>query len=242
MAISATLRKFLNASKVKYTTATHPVAYTAQELAAAQHVSGRQVAKCVLVKTDRGPALAVLPATALIQFSRLTRLLRARTLTLAKEADIHAAFPDLDVGAMSPFGHLYGIPVVLDRALATADTIVFNAGSHTQTITMRASDVIRLASPTLGDFGQPPVTTATQPNRRGASNASSRKRPPARSRANPVTKASRSGPPATPSGTPRHSPQPSRAGPVRTCSNGAGLPGNGAKAARRPNRSVRHKP
>jgi Ala-tRNA(Pro) deacylase len=190
MAISATLRTFLNASKVTYTTATHPAAYTAQELAAAQHVSGRQVAKCVLVKTERGPALAVLPASALIHCSRLRRLLRARTLTLAKEPDIHAAFPDLDVGSMSPFGHLYGIPVVLDRALAAADTIVFNAGSHTHTITMRSPDLIRLASPTLGDFGQSAGAAPTPSTRRAASPRHGSRVGAARSRAKTVRRPS----------------------------------------------------
>src|SRR3989338_11499876 len=75
MAISERLKAFLQASRISYTTARHPVVYTAQEIAAAQHVSGRQLAKCVLVKTDRGPVLAVLPAVHLLDFKTLKGIL-----------------------------------------------------------------------------------------------------------------------------------------------------------------------
>ena len=106
MAISAKLKEFLAAHRIRYTTQKHPVAYTAQEIAAALHVPGRRLAKCVLVKTDRGFSLAVLPASRLIDFKRLQKALGAKKLRLAKEADIKQAFPDIEIGAMSPFGNL----------------------------------------------------------------------------------------------------------------------------------------
>ena len=84
MAISARLKASLDEAKVKYTAMKHPVVYTAQEIAAAQHVPGRQLAKCVLVNTDRGPVLAVLPAVQLIDLKKLKALLQAKTLTIAK--------------------------------------------------------------------------------------------------------------------------------------------------------------
>ena len=155
MAMSAKLQAFLDTAKVKYTPAKHPVVYTAQEIAAAQHVPGRQLAKCVLVKTDRGVVLAVLPAVHLIDLKKLKAVLGATALTIAKEADIKERFPDVEVGAMSPFGNLYTVPVVVDRALEESEHIVFNAGSHTDTIKMRYQDFARLAKPKAGSFGQP---------------------------------------------------------------------------------------
>jgi len=154
MAVSAKLQAFLQAAKVKYTVAKHPVVYTAQEIAAAQHIPGRQLAKCVLVKTDRGPVLAVLPAVHLIDLKKLKAVLGTPTLSIAKEADINAQFPDVEVGAMSPFGNLYQVPIVVDRTLEAAGDIVFNAGSHTETIKMRYQDFARLATPKVGGFGQ----------------------------------------------------------------------------------------
>lgn len=155
MAIAERLRAFLDASRVKYQSAKHPVAYTAQEIAATQHVPGRQLAKSVLVKTDRGPVLVVLPAIHLIDFKKLKSALGAKSVSIAKEADIKERFPDIEVGAMSPFGNLYQIPVVVDRALETAQEISFNAGTHTDTVTLRYQDFASLAKPKTGIFGQP---------------------------------------------------------------------------------------
>ena len=155
MAISERLKTFLGASKVKFTTMKHSVVYTAQEIAAAQHVPGRQLAKCVLVKTDRGPVLAVLPAIERIDLKKLKTLVNAKTLTIANEGDIRTQFPDVEVGAMSPFGNLYQVPVAMDRTLGDSQEIVFNAGSHTDTIKMRYQDFARLVKPKVGAFGQP---------------------------------------------------------------------------------------
>ena len=155
MAISERLKAFLQMSRVSYTTARHPIVYTAQEIAAAQHVSGRHLAKCVLVKTDRGPVLAVLPAVQLIDFKQLKSLVGAMSLSLGKEADIKERFPDVEVGAMSPFGNLYQVPVVVDKALSQTEEIVFNGGTHTDTVTMRYRDFAALVKPRTGAFGQP---------------------------------------------------------------------------------------
>ncbi|MBI4343647.1 MAG: YbaK/EbsC family protein, partial [Candidatus Omnitrophica bacterium] len=154
MAVSKTLQEFLQAARVKYTAARHSVAYTAQEIAASQHVSGKQLAKSVLVKTNQGPVLAVLPATHLIDFARLKAALRATSLSIAKEADIKAQFPDVEVGAMSPFGNLYHVPVVADRMLAEVGDIVFNAGSHTDTIRLAYRDFVALAKPAVASFAK----------------------------------------------------------------------------------------
>ena len=165
MAMSSRLKAFLTKQKIAYTSHKHPTAYTAQEIAAAQHVSGKQLAKCVLVHTDKGHVLAVLPAIELVDFAKLKKVLRVKKLRLASEADIQRLFPDVDVGAMSPFGNLYNIPTVVDKALAGADEIVCNAGSHTQTVTLRYRDFEKWATPRVGSFGQP-VSKAAKPKTR----------------------------------------------------------------------------
>ncbi len=184
MAISGKLKAFLETSKIKYTIAKHALAYTAQEIAASQHVSGKQLAKCVLVNTDRGPTLAVLPAVHLINLKKLKALLGAKTLTIGKEADIKQRFPDIEVGAMSPFGNLYQVPVAVDRALEGYEDIVCNGGSHTDTIKMRYRDFASLVKPKTGSFGQPisPPASAKKPRSKKAA-ASKRKRPATTSRA-----------------------------------------------------------
>ena len=170
MAISERLQAHLKQAKARYTVAKHPTAYTAQELAAAQHVPGRRMAKCVLVTTDGGPLLAVLPATQLIDFKLLKRVVRAKTLRIATEADIKRHFPDVEVGAMSPFGNLYGVPVAVERTLGESEAITFNAGSHTETMTMRYQDVVDLVKPRVGAFAHPIISPP--PKRKGKASAS----------------------------------------------------------------------
>jgi Ala-tRNA(Pro) deacylase len=170
MAVPVKIKAWLSEQKVRYTTRKHPVAYTAQEIAAASHVSGKQLAKCVLVLTDAGPRLAVLPATQLIDFGRLKALLRVKTVKLAREGDIKRAFPDVEVGAMPPIGACYGVPMVMDRALADGKTLVCNAGTHTETMTLDASDVVRVNAPRLGSFGVS-ATPPPKPSKKKASTA-----------------------------------------------------------------------
>jgi Ala-tRNA(Pro) deacylase len=153
MAISSTLKAFLTKHKVKYRSQKHPVVYTAQEIAAAQHVPGKQLVKCVLVKTDKGFRLAVLPAIHLVDLAKLKRLLKVKRLTLASEADIKQAFPDVEVGAMSPFGNLYNVPTIVDKTLMESSEIVCNAGTHTETIKLRFQDFVKHAKPRVGLFG-----------------------------------------------------------------------------------------
>jgi Ala-tRNA(Pro) deacylase len=180
MAISSTLKGFLDGAKVRYTVAKHPVAYTAQEIAAAQHVPGRQLAKCVLVLTDRGPALAVLSAVFLIDLKKLRAALGAKKLSIGRESDIKRHFPDVEVGAMSPFGNLYGVPVIADRGLQAAQEIVFNAGSHTETIKMRYADFAALVKPKTGAFALP--LPKSKPVRRAKAPKAAKRRPAPRAR------------------------------------------------------------
>lgn len=152
MAISARLRSLLDQARVKYAVAKHPVVYTAQEIAAAQHVPGRRLAKSVLINTDRGPVLAVLSAIYRIDLKKLKAAAKAKTISIAKEADIKNRFPDVEVGAMSPFGHLYQTPVIVDYCLETDEEIVFNAGSHAETIKLRYRDFTALEKPKTAEF------------------------------------------------------------------------------------------
>ena len=176
MAISERLQAHLKQAKARYTVAKHPTAYTAQKLAAAQHVPGRRMAKCVLVTTNHGPLLAVLPATQLIDFKLLKTVLRANTVRIVTEADIKQRFPDVEVGAMSPFGNLYDVPVIIERTLGESEEITFNAGSHTDTVTMRYQDVVALVKPHVGAFAHPIISTSPKPKG---------KKPASRARATP---------------------------------------------------------
>ena len=141
------LREFLDREKVKYVSIRHSPAYTAQEIAASAHIRGRELAKVVVVKLDDTKALAVLPASVKVDLDLLRQVSGARKAELATESDFANAFPECELGAMPPFGNLYGMTVYSDDRLAEDVEIAFNAGSHSELIRMKYLDYVRLAKP-----------------------------------------------------------------------------------------------
>ena len=148
----ATVKEFLDANRVAHIIVKHPLAFTATSVAGAAHVPGRRMAKTVVVNLDGKPALAVVPAAHKVDLERLRRAAGATTAELADERDFRAEFPGCEVGAMPPFGNLYGMDVYLEPHLATGGEIAFNAGSHTELIRMAYEDYARLVHPRLVDM------------------------------------------------------------------------------------------
>jgi Ala-tRNA(Pro) deacylase len=143
------LRQYLEEQHVKYVRITHPPAFTAQEIAASAHLSGNEVAKTVVVKLDGAFAMAVLPAPDKVSASRLREVSGATMVELASEQEFADLFPRCEVGAMPPFGNLWGMSVFVDDRLIEDEEIAFNAGSHTELIRLAWSDYARLVNPRI---------------------------------------------------------------------------------------------
>lgn len=146
------LEKYFREQGVKYEVRSHPEVYTAQEVAAVEHVPGRLVAKVVMGMIDGKPTQLVLPAPHRVDLAKLRSALGANECRLALEEEFANLFPDCEVGAMPPFGNLYNVPVVADRSLTEDPKIVFNAGTHRETMTVAYQDFARLVSPKMVDF------------------------------------------------------------------------------------------
>jgi Ala-tRNA(Pro) deacylase len=154
MAIASSIREFLNHEDVSYVAFTHPVAYTAQEEAAAAHVPGREWAKLVVCFADDEAILAVLPAPMHVDLGRLRSLAHASVLRLATESDIKRLYPEFEAGAMPPLGPLYHQRVYVDETLAEDEEIVFNAGTHRDAIRMSFRDFVEVNNAVVGRFGR----------------------------------------------------------------------------------------
>ena len=141
------LKAFLDEHNIRYVSITHSTAYTAQEIAASAHIPGKEVAKTVMVKVDGVMAMAVLPASYQIDFDLLKTAIGAQAVELATEEEFKGLFPQCEVGAMPPFGNLYGMDVFMAASLAEDEEIAFNAGSHTELIRMTFPDYVRLVKP-----------------------------------------------------------------------------------------------
>jgi Ala-tRNA(Pro) deacylase len=146
------LRKFLDSHHVKYLVISHSLAYTAQGVAALAHVSGKELAKTVIVKIDGILAMAVVPAPFHVDLGRLKTLTGAQIVELATEREFKDAFPDCETGAMPPFGNLYDMSVYADLNLAANEEITFTAGTHRELVRMGWDDMRRLVNPTIAEL------------------------------------------------------------------------------------------
>jgi Ala-tRNA(Pro) deacylase len=141
------LHRLLDAQRIQYTRIAHPTAYTAQQVAARAHVPGRELAKAVIVNIDGKLAMVVQNAASPVPLGRIKSATGAREVHLAREHEFEQWFPDCEVGAMPPFGNLYGMEVFVTDSLAADDEIAFSAGSHTELIKLEYRDFARLAHP-----------------------------------------------------------------------------------------------
>lgn len=151
---TAKLKRYLDDRHVRYVSIAHSPAYTSQELAATMHVHGSELAKTTIVKTDRGFVMAVLAGPNHVDLERLRRCVGAGSASLASEKEFKDLFPECELGAMPPFGNLYGLPVYVDQDLERDPSIVFNAGTHTEAIRMDLEDFKRLVEPMLASFSR----------------------------------------------------------------------------------------
>ena len=146
------MEKYLRENDAGFQVETHEQAFTMQEVAAALHVPGNQVAKVVIVCADQEKVMLVLPAPYRMNVDLVRDLVGAKKVRLAKEDEFADLFPDCATGAMPPFGNLYGVPVYVDRSMAEEPDMVFRIGTHRETMKITYADFVRLAQPVVGDF------------------------------------------------------------------------------------------
>lgn len=154
MAVTARLEEYLKKEGVDYEPMHHSAAYTASEIAGAQHIPGKHVVKSVIIKSGDTFLMCVLPAIHLVDFDKLQSVSGFQNLELASEVEVEKLFPDYEKGAEPPFGHLYGLQVFIDSLIEDSEFICFNAGTHTDMVKMKTTDYLRLANGKSASFGK----------------------------------------------------------------------------------------
>jgi Ala-tRNA(Pro) deacylase len=144
---AAKMTEFLEERGVPYTNIRHPAAFKSAEIAEAVQLDRHQFAKTVVVVIDGEMSLVVVPANTRLALSELRDMFQTTQIRLATEDEFTDVFPDCALGAMPPFGNLYGLPVYVEAGLAEQPEIAFNAGTHTEVIKMSYADFERLGQP-----------------------------------------------------------------------------------------------
>jgi Ala-tRNA(Pro) deacylase len=141
------VQQMLRQEAVPFKSIWHPIAYSAQKTAASAHIPGREFAKPVMVRLDGKMAMVVVPSSSLVDLQLLREATGAKEVRLAGESEFRNMFPDCEVGAMPPFGHLYNVPTYVAEKLSHDDIIAFNAGTHNELIEMTYRDYAKLEHP-----------------------------------------------------------------------------------------------
>ena len=157
MSVTPVLNTYLDQERVHYDLLPHPEAFRAAEIAHTLHTPEKDMAKVVIVKVGERFVMTVLPANWSVDLHRLRNVFLTHHVRLATEHEITGLFPDCELGAMPPFGNLYGLPVYVDRSLTDDLEIVFQAGTHSDAIRMRYMDFAALVCPVVAEFHRLPT-------------------------------------------------------------------------------------
>lgn len=141
------LKEFFDQANISYEIYNHPLAYTTQQTAEKQHISGKKMAKVVMLKIDGSMAMAIVPGDRLVSLPMVKTALGCTEVRLATENEFASLFPECEIGAMPPFGNLFGLPVFVDPTLKLDESIYFNAGNHEQTVKLSYRDFEALVKP-----------------------------------------------------------------------------------------------
>ncbi len=146
------VREYLDENDIRYILIVHSPAYTAQEIAEKAHIPGRTLAKSVILKTDGTLAMCVLPASKRLDLQKCKAALKSENVRLATEDEFRKYFPECELGAIPPFGNLFGLPVFVSKELSRNKELAFNAGTHREVIKLSYDDYQRLVKPKVLDL------------------------------------------------------------------------------------------
>ena len=155
MATPFWIRKMLELRGLAFEELHHPEAYTAQEVAQREHVSGHRVAKVVVVLADGRPVELILPASRHVDLDLVRTVLHAHEVRLATEQEMEKFFTDCEVGAIPALRHWKDVNVLMDRSLNVEGKILFQAGTHADAVRLNFRDWYEMVKPQVATFSEP---------------------------------------------------------------------------------------
>lgn len=148
------IKEYLQENNVAYQIIPHLNVYTAQEVASVAHISGKEIAKTIILKVDGQMVMAVLPATDKVDLQCFCEVMRTTHVEVAEEEEFQNIFWDCELGAMAPLGPLYNMDVFVSKRLTEDDQIAFNADTHTDLVRISYHDFEKLVNPKIFDFSK----------------------------------------------------------------------------------------
>ena len=133
----------LHTRGVPFAPIAHRQAYTSIDEARALGIDAGEVLKTVAVRAAGGYALMAVPATGRLDMRLVRAAVGDRHARLATEEELLRDFPGFELGALPPLGSLLGAPLFVDQEVLQHDTVVFAAGSQTESVQLTTADLLR---------------------------------------------------------------------------------------------------
>lgn len=139
MAISKTLKQYLDRNNIRYSLVAHTHTESSTESARSAHIPLHQMAKAVVLEDEQGYIVGVLPSNHRIELDWVNEEL-GRELGLATEDELARLFSDCDIGAVPALSDAYGLQLIWDEKLRHASDVYFEAGDHEHLVHIRGED------------------------------------------------------------------------------------------------------
>jgi len=153
MSIPVKVKNYLKKTGLDFELIEHKKVYTAYDLAQTTRSELKNIAKTLFIKADSDYYLVVLGANRRLNIPKLKKLLKAKKVKMASEKQM-AKKLKIKPGAITPFGGLYDIGLVLDGPLSKVKKAFFGAGSFTESLLIKMKDFIKKEEPVIGTIGK----------------------------------------------------------------------------------------
>ncbi|MDD2806952.1 MAG: YbaK/EbsC family protein [Patescibacteria group bacterium] len=151
MAVPKNVKKYLDTKMAKYDELSHKTVYTAYDAAQTLRRELREIAKSLLIATDKAYIIAVVPAHMRLDLGKLKKALQSKKISIPDEKVMVKVFK-VKAGAMTAFGGLHKVEVWVDRSLLKTKEVILSAGNFTDSVRMKAKDFIELEQAKLASF------------------------------------------------------------------------------------------
>jgi Ala-tRNA(Pro) deacylase len=145
------LQQELDRTGIRFDLIRHERTETASDEARAIGVPPEEVAKTIVLASGEGFVRAVVPASGRLDLHKVRDLLDGQA-RLATEAELVLAYPLYELGAIPPLGPPAGDRVLVDRQLAQRDSVVIEAGSHSESVRLKTVDLLSSSGAEVGDI------------------------------------------------------------------------------------------
>ncbi len=151
MTVFEKITELFDSNKISYEVIEHEPVFTSADAAKVRDTSPSDGAKALVFVADKNPILVVLPGDKKVDTKIFKKIFNIKDLFMADKEKV-CEVTTLEVGSIPPIGKVLGLKSYYDAVFKEKDVVVFNAGSHTKSIKMKAKDLITCEEPTFGGF------------------------------------------------------------------------------------------